>query len=189
MKAVLISIQPKWCEKIASGEKTVEIRKTKPKLETPFKCYIYMTTGDASIPDGHGMIHHHSGGKCVIGEFVCNRIDEFSRRITTFENTRCGSFVPKEELAKTCLEVVTINDYLKGSPGYFWHISDLKIYRAPKSLRCFRNPCAEYEKDDPRCGNCDYYHSMGEYPAECVCDGAKPVARPPQSWFYVEEIK
>ena len=35
MKAVLISIQPKWCELIASGKKTVEVRKTKPKLETP----------------------------------------------------------------------------------------------------------------------------------------------------------
>ena len=43
MKAVLISIRPKWCEKISSGEKTIEVRKTKPKLETPFKCYIYCT--------------------------------------------------------------------------------------------------------------------------------------------------
>ena len=43
MKAVLISIQPKWGELIASGKKTVEIRKTKPKLETPFKVYIYCT--------------------------------------------------------------------------------------------------------------------------------------------------
>lgn len=43
MKEVLISIQPKWCELIANGTKTVEVRKTKPKLETPFKCYIYCT--------------------------------------------------------------------------------------------------------------------------------------------------
>ena len=43
MKSVLISIQPKWVEKIASGEKTIEVRKTRPKLETPFKCYIYQT--------------------------------------------------------------------------------------------------------------------------------------------------
>ena len=43
MKAVLISIQPKWCELIANGKKTVEVRKTKPKLETPFKVYIYCT--------------------------------------------------------------------------------------------------------------------------------------------------
>ena len=43
MKSVLISIKPKWCELIVSGKKTVEVRKTKPKLETPFKCYIYCT--------------------------------------------------------------------------------------------------------------------------------------------------
>ncbi len=42
-KAVMLSVRPKWCEKIASGEKTIEVRKTRPKLETPFKCYIYCT--------------------------------------------------------------------------------------------------------------------------------------------------
>lgn len=42
-KAVLTSIQPKWCELIASGKKTVEVRKTKPKLKTPFKVYICCT--------------------------------------------------------------------------------------------------------------------------------------------------
>ncbi len=36
-KAVMISIRPKWCEKIVNGEKTIEVRKTRPKLETPFK--------------------------------------------------------------------------------------------------------------------------------------------------------
>ena len=42
-KAVLISIRPKWCELIANGTKTVEVRKSRPKLHTPFKCYIYCT--------------------------------------------------------------------------------------------------------------------------------------------------
>ena len=42
MKSVLISIRPKWVEKIANGEKTIEVRKTAPK-EVPFKCYIYCT--------------------------------------------------------------------------------------------------------------------------------------------------
>lgn len=32
-KAVMISIRPKWCEKIVNGEKTIEVRKTRPKLE------------------------------------------------------------------------------------------------------------------------------------------------------------
>ena len=42
-KAALISIKPKWCEKIANGDKTIEVRKTRPKMNTPFKCYIYCT--------------------------------------------------------------------------------------------------------------------------------------------------
>ena len=43
MKAVLISIQPIWCEKIAARWKTLELRKTKPNIPLPFKCYIYQT--------------------------------------------------------------------------------------------------------------------------------------------------
>lgn len=39
----MLSVRPKWVEKIANGEKTIEVRKTRPKLETPFKCYIYCT--------------------------------------------------------------------------------------------------------------------------------------------------
>lgn len=35
MIAVLISIRPKWCEKIINGQKTIEVRKTRPKMDTP----------------------------------------------------------------------------------------------------------------------------------------------------------
>ena len=42
MKCVMLSIRPKWVEKIAKGEKTVEVRKSAPK-EVPFKAYIYCT--------------------------------------------------------------------------------------------------------------------------------------------------
>ena len=42
-KAVMISIQPKWCELIASGKKTIEVRKSEPKLDIPFQVYIYQT--------------------------------------------------------------------------------------------------------------------------------------------------
>ena len=44
-KSVMISIRPKWCEKIVNGEKTIEVRKTRPKLNTPFRVYIYCTLG------------------------------------------------------------------------------------------------------------------------------------------------
>ena len=35
MKSILISIKPKWVEKIIRGEKTIEVRKSAPK-EVPF---------------------------------------------------------------------------------------------------------------------------------------------------------
>lgn len=60
-KAVMLSIRPKWCEKIASGEKTIEVRKTKPKLDTPFKCYIYETQG---WWERDGIMEFRLGGAC-----------------------------------------------------------------------------------------------------------------------------
>ena len=42
-KAVLISIKPKWVAMILNGKKTILVSKTAPKLETPFKEYIYCT--------------------------------------------------------------------------------------------------------------------------------------------------
>ena len=51
MKSILLSIKPKYVELIASGEKTIEVRKSRPKLETPFKCYIYCRNGNGTLND------------------------------------------------------------------------------------------------------------------------------------------
>lgn len=93
-KAVLISINPKWCKLIASGKKTVEVRKTHPKLETPFKCYIYCTKDNTDyVPsriwwkaDKTGFQHILNGK--VIGEFVCDFISNYEAELwdsETFE--------------------------------------------------------------------------------------------------------
>lgn len=88
-KAVLISIRPKWCQKIISGEKTIEVRKTRPKMNPPFKCYIYCTESgpDLNIPISQDrlmrdyletgsmkMLNCPLGNGKVIGEFICNRV-------------------------------------------------------------------------------------------------------------------
>lgn len=81
-KAILMSINPRWCELIARGEKTIEIRKTIPQdLNPPFKVYIYMTAGNASYPvtiNGAPYTCSNNGGKEVIGEFMCRNIYEFT---------------------------------------------------------------------------------------------------------------
>ena len=90
MKAVLASIKPQYCCKIATGEKLIEIRKNYPNLSTPFKCYIYCTTGKVlyrSSYDGNIKItkngrdkslRHHTIFNCkVIGEFICDEITPY----------------------------------------------------------------------------------------------------------------
>lgn len=61
-KAVMISIKPQWCELIAKKQKTIEVRKTRPKIKTPFKCYIYETKG---LYRGNGGYLFHGLGKVI----------------------------------------------------------------------------------------------------------------------------
>ena len=83
MKSVLLSIKPKYCELIAAGKKTIEVRKSKPKLKTPFKCFIYECKGkkvskiiDIPKEQGGGVLDYYEYKGCgkVIGEFVCDAI-------------------------------------------------------------------------------------------------------------------
>ena len=190
MKSVLISIQPKWCELIANGKKTVEVRKTKPKLETPFKVYIYCTKDNKNTffppltqkllneSPKDFVIDRRGNGK-VIGEFVCNEI-------TVAE---CGSYcvLPKP---KTMLDELDLLEYANGKTVYGWHISDLVIYDKPKELSEFRTLCeyrnndgsCQYTKVECDCVKFDYNPDYSVNFAEC-CDF---MIRPPQSWCYVE---
>ena len=190
MKAVMISIRPCWCEQITSGAKTMEVRKRAPKLATPFKCYIYQTKERWAFNllrkigfDRFADILERGFGR-VIGEFVCDYIRMFDVPYPAYQ-----SKMDKDILDQTQCTYYQLHRYAYHDNLYGWHISQLKIYDKPKALRNFRNPCGEYEKSNPRCGCCDYYHPMGEYPAECACDGAKPLTKPPQSWCYVEEVE
>ena len=77
MKAVLISVRPKWCELIASGKKTIEVRKTRPKIDTPFKCYIYCTKQRMTkVPCMYSYLHINEPKASLI----------YGERITTWGN-------------------------------------------------------------------------------------------------------
>ena len=205
MKSVLISIRPKWCEKIASGEKTIEVRKTRPKLQTPFKCYIYCTMDHPYISVSCGELDKlnyrtNTVGRCngkVIGEFICDRIYGLAPL----------NHAPDDVEQQACLTREEIVRYLNGV-GYGWHISDLKIYDKPKELGdfwsynealhkrydaetdfCCYDAANEYGEALTDCGeayndilNC--YRCWSEWSGWC-----HRVNRPPQSWCYVEELK
>ena len=202
-KAVLISIRPKWVEKIANGEKTIEVRKTKPKLETPFKCYIYCSAGgdklwvrDAAWRErwmGGPISFLVNAKKCggmnigngkVIGEFTCDRIYKIDKDSTDFLFKAGRLSVYKQAAEEKCgLRVAMTDDELHGylghCQGYGWHITDLRIYDTPKELSEFKTLC----RVDADCCACPYYNytKMG-------CDG-RVIGRPPQSWCYVDDLQ
>lgn len=203
-KAVLISIQPKWCELIASGKKTIEVRKTKPKLKPPFKCYIYCTKPREKF-FYHGEYYNDLlykdfwsdellcgctmgdalNGK-VIGEFVCDNISthetefyseekqpifeaiyEYNEEEDINECIASNDDVRKSKFLKdTCLDLEDFRKYLGTGENRFygWHISSLKIYDEPCPLSNFTKLRET---------------KFGAEPIE--------IARPPQSWCYVEE--
>ena len=186
-KAVLISIRPKWCQKIVSGEKTIEVRKTKPKLETPFKCYIYCTLPkyphEDFIATDYPRPQFYGGGK-VIGEFTCDRIYKIDKDSTDFLFKAGGLSVYKQAAEEKCGLCVAMTDdelhgYLGHYQGYGWHISDLKIYDAPRELGEFRRVCV----NDLYCESCAMYR---ENKGTCGNESLR-LKRPPQSWCYVEE--
>ena len=181
-KAVLISIRPKWVEKIANSEKTIEVRKTRPKLETPFKCYIYCTLPkyphEDFIATDYPRPQFYGGGK-VIGEFVCDCVtplynvcmDDWKRLAGGLHN------IEKELVSQACLTEAKLHTYAGGKNCFAWHISDLLIYDQPRKL-------SEFQRATDPCDSCH-----AEYTWECT-DCKKlggDIKRPPQSWCYVEE--
>lgn len=180
MKAVLISIQPKWCELIANGKKTIEVRKTRPKIETPFKCYIYETMAQfIKFVKGARTSYGYGRGK-VIGEFVCDKVYDITP-IQPFPFGGALDYAFQFGFEKTALTVKEFKDYLDGNSGSGWYISELKIYDKPKGLGEFRK--AGFMTEEEWLYNL-YPNTHCHYQA-----WAKrfELIRPPQSWCYVEE--
>lgn len=214
MKAVLISINPQWCEKIFMREKHVEVRKTASKAELPFKVYVYCTTSGMRIYGNKNYyatdmlkllngsaikaFENSSGlykwnGK-VIGEFVCDRVNEIK---PCFEYYADGYDIDDDYLSETCLTQGQLREYGKGKTLYGWHITEPKLYDKLKELSEFRKPdfFRDCEKDCRK--NCDmeYYrcptrdsHKASTMAGYCRKKG-KNLTRPPQSYCYVEEIE
>lgn len=159
MIEIMQSIRPEWCSLIFSGYKDIELRKRRPKCKTPFKVYIYCTK------NGVFLVHSKTNPACskneiqkyggkVIGEYVCDEIYNIWAGYAGNCGDDCLSYSEREAY---------LGDY---GMGYGWHISDLKIYDAPKELSEF-----EIRKD---------YGTWFTW---------KKVERAPQDWCYVRRIK
>lgn len=173
MKAVLISINPIWCDLIAAGKKTIEVRKTRPNLEVPFKVYIYCTQDKKGVFANH---NNWRGNGMVIGEFICDKIQPFDVPYPAFQGE-----IDKDILERSCLTYWQLHRYAYHDYLYLWHISNLKIYDRPKKICDFHKPC----EDVVNCWN-RAFREAGKCLDKCFDCGIR-MKRPPQSWCYVEE--
>lgn len=184
MKAVMLSLRPQWCEKIFNGEKTIEVRKSRPNISPPFEVFVYQTKIRFKVRDWQenfqSIIFTPNGGAedgngKVIGSFVCSKILDLP----------CETTQPCWLKEKTLLTDRQYIEYLGHKDGFGWHITELKIYDKPKELGEFVKPC-DWNYDCCTCKRAVYDLTKAEAKLFYGCD--REITRPPQSWQYVEEL-
>lgn len=168
MLGVMLCCSPDNVDKIGNGEKTIDLRKTKPKLTTPFKCFLYCSKPSYDHEDflvfnagTENCKAYYCGGR-VIGEFVCDQIyDCDADSVGLFDRKT------KEYLPGSCMSFSQICTYTKGVlPLYGWHISELIVYDEPKPLDSFK-----------------HWIDTGMW------SRLVPLEKAPKSWCYIEEAK
>lgn len=176
MKSVLMSIQPKWVEKIAAGWKHLDLRKTVPSLPAPFKVYIYQTRHKWAFKLLRSLELYSLADRLdvgfgkVIGEFVCDHILGHCE-MANADIAEQQSLVRRDKIL----------EYSGGKQVYGWHISDLVIYDEPKELAEFwsADKCPYASKD-----GCTYEYHCFRTGQTNRCGST--LQRPSQSWCYVE---
>ncbi len=169
MKTIILPIYPNQVQKILSGEKTIEVKKTAPKCELPFKVLMYCTKhkhfalvqggGETSLfyafnPYTAFIVGGELANGKVVGEFICDKVDYINS---------------EKDL-------------------YGYHITAVKAYDKPKELVNYGNTCDE----DEDCRFCEYKidnSSENGYDVYCGCNCFKPITKAPKNYIYVEEDK
>lgn len=197
-RALLLSIKPKWVSKILNGEKTIEVRKSKPKCDLPIDVYIYCTKEEylyrtnkgyfsskkpLEVGKGTDYSFAYSDEGKVVAKFTLNKVEEIY-----FENHKSiycddplypetDSLSYDELLDKSCTKALPygeteIGNYI-GEKGYAWHISNLVIFNRPRELSDFKH-CTEKTCVYGKCHK--YMHCL------------KPLTKAPQSWRFIEAV-
>lgn len=130
MKNVLISIKPKYCEAIfVKHKKKYEIRKSRPKCDPPFDCYVYATKEPSdTIRGGY-----------VIGEFECKKIIDISEIISIKNWKKSNNKYVKLVMKQAGLNEKQFRSYIKDSKEcYAYEISDELKYISPMEISMFK---------------------------------------------------
>lgn len=185
MKAILMSINPKWVAKILNGKKTIEIRKKFSKDYVGW-VYIYCTRDKKrhlykwKRKNYIGFVYggkdytHVLDGK-VVARFWCDKVEEIKADLR--ESVYFGTHLLGEPvlLKESCLSYNELNNYLKSKNGYAIHITKLEIFDKPKELKEFFV----------------YSHSVagvGLDGKDKTFEILKPLTNAPQSYCFIRDV-
>ena len=126
MPVVILSLHQKWWQKMAAGEKVLELRKSKPQCNAPFRVLVYVT-----------------GGVGIVGEFICPEVLE----IKNFEEAERKSKVPAHVIHNYAAgsrnkvygwEITAVKEYPRTVA-----MEELGIKRAPQSWQYYKPDTAK----------------------------------------------
>ena len=167
----MISIRKEHNEKIFSGVKKWEGRKTIPAIVKRWNTLDNRCDYQPSAADVTFYIYEpKSGGGCgkVVGEFVCDFAQSFPRNRAAWS-----------EIAKAlCVDIDFVYKYFSKKYGYMIRVCNPVKYDKPKALDEFRVELKRTPIDEV-------------FEVETRSDGLyffQRLTRPPQSWCYVEEL-
>jgi predicted transcriptional regulator len=212
-KAILISIRPEWVKKILNGKKTVEIRKTAPKLEyeqvekeqsgfkdglfpfiepsaKPIDCYIYCSI------TGFPLIALHLNNKKW--HILCD-VNGNPYKGNSDYKYQNGKIVAKFTLKKTEELIYTdrLMRFYTNQDGLCARTDDEPcepfyngLVGTVKGACLSQQQLLEYGKGKPlfawHISDLVVFDKPMELGEAC---GRKILTRPPQSWHYVEAVK
>ena len=199
MKAIMISIKPKWVAKILNGEKTIDIRKTMPKCDLPIDVYIYCTNNGGNLVygteyrggsfiDEYGITRGYSKRKAneifgllngkVVAKFTLNKVEEYiNGHNCDYIKHNASSCLDFEKVLKpSCVSEDELFWYAEDLHFYAWYIDNLVIFDKPKELSEFKTVIEHKKPKDI---------GLNMWVAKTI----KPLTKAPQSWRYVEVEK
>lgn len=185
-KVIILSVQPRWLQKILTGKKTIEIRKSMPKdCELPIDVYLYCTKGkpflldlrflkedkhlmyDLSIKDydtfvsrvDAEIINTILNGK-IVAKFTLNKVDKINNCGSCFEIANESYAYTNAIGNRSCLDFNDMKKYLNDKDGYAWHIDNLEIFDNPMELREFYRNDYQVIQDYESCDNYDCIYAV-----------------------------
>ena len=215
MSDVLISIQPKWCELILSGKKTVEVRKSFPMVNVgeewraiPFKCFVYCTKGK---PDQYGTYCHFYDAKegpvigergqiqnvftsgMVIAEFMCRNMELFDSAQSEWAYAVAPRDIPCKMPMheETALKIMTEKACLtyEDITAYFGDEDYKAYFWYISDLKIYEEPkpLTSFHRPCPEGLYCESCAMHNEHPVPHCGNYALEIRRAPQSWCYAED--